>query len=149
MNPNQSETKFSIQINSNQSKVGMIRIDSDCKFGLDQSELGLNWVEHLISYWFGFIWIDVSELIGSSRIDFWPFFIKRDTEGFSDWFGMIRIGSDTDIWMNRNSSNWLGMNFNPILFPGHWWGLRLYEIYYLRLDTSPILWILIHLNKLY
>ena len=31
---------------------------------------------------------------------------------------MIRIGSDTDIGMNRNSSNWLGMNFNPILSPG-------------------------------
>ena len=31
---------------------------------------------------------------------------------------MIRIGSDTDIGMNRNSSDWLGMNSYPILFPG-------------------------------
>ena len=31
---------------------------------------------------------------------------------------MIRIGSDTDIRMNWNSSDWLGMNFNPILSPG-------------------------------
>ena len=31
---------------------------------------------------------------------------------------MIRIGSDTDIGMNRNNSDWLGMNFNPILSPG-------------------------------
>ena len=28
---------------------------------------------------------------------------------------MIRIDSDTDIGMNRNSSDWLGMNFNVIL----------------------------------
>ena len=32
---------------------------------------------------------------------------------------MIRIGSDTDIGMNRNSSDLLGMNFNPILSPGY------------------------------
>ena len=31
---------------------------------------------------------------------------------------MIRIGSDTDIGMNRNSSDLLGMNFYPILSPG-------------------------------
>ena len=31
---------------------------------------------------------------------------------------MIRIGSDTDIGMNLNSSDWLGMNFYPILSPG-------------------------------
>ena len=31
---------------------------------------------------------------------------------------MIRIGSDTDIGMNRNSFDWLGMNSYPILLPG-------------------------------
>ena len=31
---------------------------------------------------------------------------------------MIRIGSDTDVGMNRNSSDWLGMNSYPILSPG-------------------------------
>ena len=31
---------------------------------------------------------------------------------------MIRIGSDTDIRMNRNSPDWLGMNFYPIISPG-------------------------------
>ena len=31
---------------------------------------------------------------------------------------MIRIGSDTDIGINRNSSDWLGMNSYPILSPG-------------------------------
>ena len=41
-----------------------------------------------------------------------------DKKRFSDWFGMIRIGSDTDIGMDRNSSDWLGMNSYPILLPG-------------------------------
>ena len=31
---------------------------------------------------------------------------------------MIRIGSVTDIGMNRISSDWLGMNFIPIPSPG-------------------------------
>ena len=36
---------------------------------------------------------------------------------------MIRIGSDTNIGMNRNSSNWLGMNFNPVLSAGQFYKL--------------------------
>ena len=75
--------------------------------------------------WFGLILIDSDsfrlmspELIVLSWIDYWPFFIKRDTKRFLDCFGMIRIGSDTDIGINRNISDWLGMNFNPILLPG-------------------------------
>ena len=31
---------------------------------------------------------------------------------------VFRIGSDTDVGMNRNSSDILEMNFNPILSPG-------------------------------
>ena len=31
---------------------------------------------------------------------------------------MIHIGSDTDIGMNRNNFDWLGMNSYPILSPG-------------------------------
>ena len=93
MNPNQSETKFSIRINPNYPDLGFIRIDSDWK--------------NPSSDWFGL-----------SRIDFWPFFIKQDTKRFSDWFGMIRIGSDTNIRMNRNIPDWLGMDINPILSPG-------------------------------
>ena len=72
----------------------------------------------MVSDWLGFIRIDVSEIIGLSRIDFRPFFMKRDTKRFSDWLRMIRIDSDTDIGMNWNSSDWLEMNFNPILSPG-------------------------------
>ena len=97
MNPNQSKPSFH---GRHHSDLRFIRIDSDWKLG------------------FGFIWIDVSELIGLSRIGFCPFFIKRDTKRFSNWCGMIRIGSDTDIGMNRNNSDWFGMNFNVILSPG-------------------------------
>ena len=82
------------------------------------------WIENLVSNWFGFIRIDVSELIGLNWIDFSPLFTKRDTKRFSDWFEMIRIVSDTDIGMNRNSSDWLEMNFNPILLPEIWEGIR-------------------------
>ena len=31
---------------------------------------------------------------------------------------MIRVVSDTDTGMNRNCSDWLGMNSYPILSPG-------------------------------
>ena len=46
--------------------------------------------------------------------------IDSDWKLSLDWFEMIRIGSDTDIGMNRNSSEWLGMNFYPKLLPGKW-----------------------------
>ena len=54
INPNQSDieliwTEFSIRINPNESKVGMIRIDSNWKFGLDQFEIELIWIENLVS----------------------------------------------------------------------------------------------------
>ena len=68
--------------------------------------------------WFWLIRIGFSEFIELDRIDFWLFFVKRDTKRFSDWFGMIRIGSDTDIGMNRNSSDRLGINFSPVLLLG-------------------------------
>ena len=114
-NPDQSESNRSRIVpnrifNQNQSEWIQGRNDSDW--------IALIWIENLVSDWFGYIRIDVSELIGLSRIAFWPFFIKRDTKRFPDWFGMIRIGSDTDIGMNRNSSDWLGMNLNPILSSG-------------------------------
>ena len=72
MNPNQSETKFSIQINPNQSKpeliqiefllrVGTNRINFDWKFVSDQAEIGLIRIENLVSAWFGFIKIVASD----------------------------------------------------------------------------------------
>ena len=90
--PYQSETKFSIRLNRSSNSVRLkawFRIHSDC----------------------------CSDLLGLGRIDFLPFFIKRDTKSFSDWFGMICIVSDTDIGMNGNNCNWLGMNSYPIFSP--------------------------------
>ena len=93
MNPCQSETKFSIRLNRSSNSFRL----KAC---------------------FGFIRIVASNVLVLGRIDFLPFFIKRDTKSFLDWFGMICIGSDTDIGMNRNSSDWFRMNSYPILSPG-------------------------------
>ena len=137
MNLNQFETKFTIQINPNSdwSKLNfqsesirmhprsewlrLILIENSVWINPSSDWFGLIWIENFISDSFWFNRIDVTELIGLSRIDFWPFFIKQDTKRFSDWFGMIRICSNSDIGMNRNSSDWLGINFNPILSPGN------------------------------
>ena len=92
MNPNQSNIKFSIRINPNESEAGMIRIDSIWKFGLNQSELGLIRIDldwKLGFGLFGLIRFDVSESIGLIRIDFWPFFIKRDI--FARGYNLIVI----------------------------------------------------------
>ena len=58
-----------------------------------------------------FIRIDVLELIGLIRIDFWLFFIKRDTKRFLDWFGMIPIDSDTDIGIVLIDSEWISIRY--------------------------------------
>ena len=118
MNLNQSETKFSIRarndpnrnFNQNECEVGMIRIDSVWKLGLDQSEIGLIQIDMNLKLdlgSFGLIPRIEAEWIGLIRIDFWPFFIKQDKIRFSDWFGMIRIGSDTDIGIVLNGSEWI------------------------------------------
>ena len=115
MNPNHSETKFSIRINPNESEVGMIRNNFDWKFGLDQTELGLIPIDLDWKLGFGLVRILSDWCLGINRIKsdwFLTVFIKRDTKRFSDWFGMIRIESDTDIGMNRNSSDWLWIHLD-------------------------------------
>ena len=102
--------------------LGFIWINSDRKFGLDQSDTGLIRIDLDWKLGFGLVRIHSDWCLGINRIKSdWllTVFIKRDKKRFSDWFGMIRIGSDTDIGMNWNSSYWLGMNFNPILLPGY------------------------------
>ena len=117
MNLNQSETQFSIQNpisnwskpNFHSESIGMnprsewFRLK--IRFGSVRTRIDLNW-----KFSFGLVRIKSDWFL--------PFFVKRDTKCFSDWFGMIRIGSNTKIGMNRNSSDWLRMNFNPILPPG-------------------------------
>ena len=67
------------------------------------------------SEWFGLILIENSIWMNQSSDWFKLIWIANLV---SDYFGMIRIGSDTDIGMNQNSSDWLGMNFNPMLSSG-------------------------------
>ena len=100
--------------NSNHSDPRSIQIDSDWKFGLDQSELDFIRIEDLAR-------IHSDSCLRLNRIKsdwFSTFFIQRYTKRFSCWFVMIRIGSNTDIEINRYISDWLGMNFNPIFSPG-------------------------------
>ena len=99
----------SIRMNPRSEWSGLMLIKSSIWISPRSDWFGLIWIGNLVSDWFGFIRIDVSELIGLTRIDFWPFLIKRDIKRFSGWFRMIRIGSNTDIGMNQNSSDWLGM----------------------------------------
>ena len=86
MNSNQSETKFSIQINPNQfklgliqtkfyirinpneSEVGTIQINSDIKFGLDQSELGLNQIDLVWKLRFRLVRIHSDRCLGINKI---------------------------------------------------------------------------------
>ena len=131
MNPFQSETKFSIQINLYQSKLtliqtdfsirinpnesdaGMIRINFDWKFDLDQFEFGL------ITDWklsFGLVRIHSDCCFGLNRIRSYRFFTVFHQTSYKTFFGLVRIGSDTDIGMNRNDC--FGMNSYPILSPG-------------------------------
>ena len=106
MNPNQFGTKFWIQINpinpsSDWSKPnfqsGSIRIIPT-----------LDWLD-----WYGLkTWFRIdSDSFGLSRIDFLPFFIKRVIKRFSDWFGKIRIGLDTDIGMDLIDSEWIWVRY--------------------------------------
>ena len=114
-NTNESE---SIRIISASEWFGLIILEKSVWINSCSDCFGLIWIENLVSDWFRLIRIVASDWIGLGRIDFLPFFIKRDTKRFSDWIGMIRVGSDTDIGMNRNSSDWLGKDSYPILSPG-------------------------------
>ena len=67
---------------------------------------------------FGLILIHSDRSLGLSRINFHALFNKRDSKFVSDWLGLIRIGSDIDIGMILNSSDWLGMNSYPKFSPG-------------------------------
>ena len=118
-NPNQSHRIDPSRI-FNQNKSERIRGQNDSdwfwlkiRFGSIRARMDSDWKLSL-----GLVRIHSECCLGLGRIDFLPFFIKRVTKRFSDWFGMFRFGSDTDVGMNRNSSDWLGMNSYPLLSPG-------------------------------
>ena len=77
---------------------------------------GLILIENSAPDWFGFIRIDVSELIGIILIDFWPFFIRRDTKRFqigSKWFALAWI----------QISEWIGI----VLIDSEWISIRCFR----------------------
>ena len=82
---NRFQTRFSIRIKPNYSDLRFIRINSDWKFGLDQSELGLI---QIISDWK--LGSDSFELNQIKSDLFLAVFINRDIKHFSEWFGMVR-----------------------------------------------------------
>ena len=113
MNPNQCEHCF-IQIES-QSECGLIMINSDWKFSSDSSE---------------FIQIEFSDWIELSRINFKEIFNKRDWKICSNWYGLILMGSDTDIGMIRNNKFWFARNeflsetFTRDIYPSQFESIR-------------------------
>ena len=50
---------------------------------------------------------------------------------------VLRIGSDTDIGINRNSSDWLGMISYPILSPGQLFCTTNFSIELNELQSYP------------
>ena len=127
MNPNESEVNFPsewIRINPHsdffQSERISVRINSDSfrlnirfrsiRIRIDSDSFGLK-------IYFRFFRIHSDRSLGLSQINFQAFFNKRDLKHFLDWFGLIRIGSDADIGIIRNSSDWLGRNSYPKFSP--------------------------------
>ena len=116
VNPNQSETKFEIQINPIPIRP---RIDPNRIFNQNQSEsfppwihsvwintksdwCGLIWIANFVSDWFGFIRIDVLELIGLSRIVF-------DRFSLNEIQNVFRIGSEWFVLARIQISEWIGI----------------------------------------
>ena len=87
-----------------QFKPFWLRIHSDWKFRIE-----LDWILVRIKN-LGLIWIE--------RDWFLPNYIKRDWTILLDWLAWVRIGANTDFEMNRDKSDWFGMNFNPKLQQG-------------------------------
>ena len=89
MNSNQSETKFSIRINPRSEWFGLILIENSV------------WINPS-SDWFGLVRIHSDCCLELIRIRPDRFFTVFHQTSYKTFFGMIRIGSDTDIGMNRN-----------------------------------------------
>ena len=76
-------TKFLIRINPNDFDLGFIRINSDWKFGLDQSRLKLIRIKNLVR-------IDVSGRIGLTFDHFLSNEIQNVFRISSEWLSMVQ-----------------------------------------------------------
>ena len=93
-NPRQQSKWIRNQVfNPNISEVGMIRINSDWKFGLDQSENGYIRIENLVR-------IHLDCCLGLNRIRSDRFFTIFHQTRFKTFFGLV-----------QNDSHWLGYRY--------------------------------------
>ena len=74
-----------IRTNLNQSELGLIQTKFSIRINLNDSEAGMILIENSVwinpsSDWFRLVGIHLNWCLGLIRIDFWPFFIKRDTK---------------------------------------------------------------------
>ena len=90
MNPNQSETEFSIRFNSNESKVEMIRIDSDWKFDSDQSGNGFIQIDVDWKLGFGLVRNHSDWCLGINRIPSDWFLTVFHQTRYKTFFGLVR-----------------------------------------------------------
>ena len=122
--PNQFEKRFvsrlmkngkkSIRFNPDEPKPIRIHPRSDWfKMNFQSESIRMN----SSSDWFGLkTWFRIhsDSCLALNRVRsnrFLPFFIKRDTKRFSDLFGMIRIGLDTDIGIVFIGSEWIPIRY--------------------------------------
>ena len=113
-NPKESEPIRKQVFHLNQSELGLIQTDFSIRINPifpTSDSCGLILIENLV-------WIHSDCCLGLNRIVSDRFFTIFRQSSYKTFFRMIRIGSDTDIGMNRNSSDWPGMNSYPILSPG-------------------------------
>ena len=83
-----------------ESKVGIIRIDSDWKFGLDQSKLGLIRIDLDWKLGFGLVRIHLDWCLGINRYKLDWFLIVFHQTRYKTFFGLF-----------RNDSHWLGYRY--------------------------------------
>ena len=114
--PNKSETSFNLY--QSEAHLKSIRMNPA---NPNQFKLSIRINPKLT----GFIRIEISDLFG-----LFLNFLRVD----SDWkfalesFGIARFSSESDSGMNRNSADWLGMNFNPELSPG--WNYMMFKFFF-------------------
>ena len=114
MNPNQSGTKFSIQVNPNQYAHGMIQTEFSIRINSNYYDLGLIRIDQEWKLGFGLVRIHLNWCLRINRIKsdwFLTVFHQTRSKRFSDWFGMIHIGSDTYIGIFLIDSEWISIRY--------------------------------------
>ena len=101
----------SIQMNPKSERFGLILIENSV--WINRS---LNWSDWKLV--FGLVRIHLNCCLGLNRISSDRLFTVFYQTRYKTFFGLVRIDSHWLGYRYRNSSDWLGMNFYPILSPG-------------------------------